>query len=129
MEAEGAWLQDHLLISKGKSMALNYSMINKAFELPDGTQHTIATLQHDRDVFLEIDQYPEVAVQRPGLPGYLPPCVAIGSIIHPEFDRLCDINKDHWISPPTEREGMIYQGKRTATLRSPGGTLIEIIEA
>ncbi len=129
MEAEGAWLQDHLLISKAKSMALNYSMINKAFNLAEGTQHMIATMQHEQDVFLEIDQYPEAATPRPTLPGYLPPCVAIGSIFHPEFDRLCEINLNHWITPPAERQGTLYQGKRTATLRSPGGTLIEIIEA
>ena len=129
MEAEGAWLEEHLKISKGRTLAINYTMINKAFGLPDGTQHKLATLKHERDVFLEIDEYPEEATARSIADGHLPPCVAIGSFIHPEFDAIAELNADHWITPPTARIGTIYKGKRAATLRSPGGTLIEMIEA
>lgn len=129
MEATGAWLQTHLLINKGRSMEIVYSMINNAFNLPSDTKHALATLKHERDVCLEIDQYPKGATPRPKHKGWLPPCVAIGSFIHPEFDALITVNKDHWIVPPVKRKGVIYNNKRVGVLRDPDGTLIEIIEA
>jgi len=117
MEATGAWLEEHLLIEKGRSMEIIYSMINKAFDLPGDTKHAIATLKHERDVFLEIDEYPKGATSRTSHDGMLPPCAAIGSFIHPEFDKLMDINKALWITPPVKRQGALYGGKRTGTLR------------
>ncbi len=128
MEASGAWLENHMLIEKGRSMNIPYSMINKAFSLPLDTQHTIATLKHERDVFLEIDAYPHSTTRRPQQDAMLPPCIAIGSFIHPEFDRLVTVNKDNWITPPAIQDGVIYKGKRAGTLRGPDGTLIEIME-
>jgi len=129
MESSGAWLENHLLIEKGRSMDIIYSMINKAFDLPAETKHALATLKHERDVFLEIDTYPDGATARPQHAGMLPPCAAIGSFIHPEFESLMEINKDHWITPPVTQDGAMYKGKRAATLRAPDGTLIEMIEA
>ena len=129
MEASGAWLEKHLLIEKGRSMEIIYSMINKAFDLPADTKHALATLKHERDVFLEIDEYPKGATIRKTHNGMLPPCAAIGSFIHPEFDKLMEVNKGHWISLPKARNGAIYKGKRAGTLRDPDGTLIEMIEA
>lgn len=129
MEASGAWLEKHLLVEKGRSMEIVYSMINNAFNLPTHTKHALATLKHERDVFLEIDAYPEQTTPRKSHEQMLPPCAAIGSFIHPEFERLMDINKDNWITPPVARQGVIYKGKRSGTLCDPDGTLIEMIEA
>ncbi|MBC6413170.1 MAG: hypothetical protein GDA39_10025, partial [Hyphomonadaceae bacterium] len=92
LEAEARWIRDRLRVSKGRTVALNYTMINGAFGLPDGTQHELATIKHDRDVFLEVDQYPAAATPRARNEGQLPPGICIGSFIHPEFDRICDIN-------------------------------------
>jgi hypothetical protein len=33
-----------------------------------------------------------------------------------------------WITPPVKREGPIYAGARTGTLRAPDGTLVEVVE-
>jgi len=129
MEASGKWLEKHLLIEKGRSMEIIYSMINKAFDLPSDTKHGLATLKHERDVFLEIDDYPEGTTARRAHKDMLPPCAAIGSFIHPEFDKLLKVNKDNWITPPVKRDGVIYKNKRAGTLRAPDGTLIEMIEA
>jgi len=129
MEATGAWLEKHLLIEKGRSMEIVYSMINNAFDLSHDTKHALATLKHGKDVFLEIDRYPDEATARPAHADMLPPCVAIGSFIHPDFDSLMRVNKSHWIVPPIKRDGIMYQGKRAGVLRDPDGTLIEIIEA
>lgn len=129
MEASGAWLEKHLLIEKGRSMEIIYSMINNAFELPTDTLHALSTLKHGRDVFLEIDQYPREAKNRQAHSDMLPPCIAIGSFIHPNFEALMDINAGHWIAPPQKRDGILYQGKLSGVLRDPDGTLIEMIEA
>jgi len=128
MEATGAWLEKHMLITKGRSMEIIYSMINNAFDLPAETKHALATLKHERDVFLEIDTYPEDATPRPRRDGMLPPCAAIGSFIHPEFDKLVEINQGDWITPPVKQDSMIYDGQRSGTLRTLDGTLIEMIE-
>jgi len=128
MEASKTWLQKHLMIDADKDMDINYTMINKAFGLKDGTQHRLCTMMHEKDVFLEIDQYPNGTIERPHHDGMLPPCAAIGSFVHPDFEQLMAINKDNWITPPIKRQGSLYKGKRTATLRAPDGTLIEMIE-
>ncbi|WP_371398130.1 VOC family protein [Fretibacter rubidus] len=129
MEATGAWMQKHLLIEKGRSIELIYSMINNAFNLPADTKHTIATLKHERDVFLEIDQYPDGTITRPTHDGMLPPCAAIASFHHPDFEAVMAANDGLWITPPTRRDGIMYKSKRVGTLRDPDGTLIEMIEA
>jgi len=129
LEVTGKWLEEHLLISKGRSIEIIYSMINNAFDLPADTKHALATLKHERDVFLEIDTYPRGATLRPRHDGMLPPCGAIGSFIHPEFDKLIAVNKGQWITRPVPRDGVMYKGKRAGTLRDPDGTLIEMIEA
>ena len=54
----------------------------------------LATLKHERDVFLEIDTYPEGAAPRARYAGMLPPCAAIGSFIHPDFDALRGVLDD-----------------------------------
>jgi len=128
MQASKAWLRDHLLISSDQDMEINYTMINKAFGLKDGTQHKLCTMMHEKDVFLEIDQYPNGTIARPAHHGMLPPCAAIGSFAHPEFDKLIELNKTNWITPPVKRLGTIYKNKRSGTLRAPDGTLIEMIE-
>lgn len=122
------WLVKQLNLSAGRDMSIDYSMINQAFDLPDGTLHEIATLIHEKDVFLEVDQYPKQATQRPRHEGMLPPCAAIGTFLHPDFDRIDDLNEDNWITPPVKRSGPFYNNKRSGTLSAPDGTLIEIIE-
>lgn len=127
MEASGRWLEAQLLLEKGRSIELIYTMINGAFGLAPDTKHTIATLKHERDVFLEIDQYPNSAKARRSSPGYLPPCVAIGSFNHPDFDVVAELNSG--AARPLNLPGAIYGGKRSIVLRGPDNTLFEIIEA
>lgn len=129
MEASKVWLQKNLLIESDKDMEINYTMINKAFGFEDGTQHKLCTLVHEKDIFLEIDQYPDAAIDRVSHNGMLPPCAAIGSFIHPDFDKLIKLNQEHWITPPSVQDGVLYKNKRASTLRAPDGTLIEMIEA
>jgi catechol 2,3-dioxygenase-like lactoylglutathione lyase family enzyme len=125
MEVSAAWFRETLGIQHGRTMEIIYSMINQAFGLPDDSKHRLATGIHERDCFLEFDQYPVGATARPCAPGALPPGVAMTTLGHPAFDGI----SGDWITPPTPRAGRIYGGRRSGTLRAPDGTLVEVVEA
>jgi len=118
------WFERELKLSPGRSMDIVYTMIANAFGLPHARKHTIATMIHDRDCFLELDQYPDAATPRPKEPDALPPGVAITTLRHPDFDALSG-----WIAQPVAREGAVYGGRRSGTLRAPDGVLVEVVEA
>ena len=118
LEATGAWLEGELGLDKGATIAIDYSMINAAFGLPDGTKHSLATLKHGEDVFLEIDTYPAAATPRPQHAGWLPPGVAMASLVHPGFAHAADA------ACPS---GATYAGQPATLLRGPDGARFEII--
>ncbi|MEM7283437.1 MAG: hypothetical protein AAF438_17610 [Pseudomonadota bacterium] len=103
-------------------------MLANAFGLPLDDLHVISTMVDGRDVFLELDQLPPEGTVRPGIPGSLPQGVAVGSILTPAFDQVHQRCKDLWLSPPVVRPGAIYGGGRSATVKAPDDTLIEVIE-
>jgi catechol 2,3-dioxygenase-like lactoylglutathione lyase family enzyme len=123
LDASLAWFERETRLSLGRKLEIVYTMLAKSFGLPPTDLHTIATVTHGRDVFLELDQYPRQATPRPMHPGELPPGIGIATLKHPEFELL----QGPWIQPPTERDGVIYQGRRTGTKRAPDGSLLEIV--
>lgn len=125
MEASATWFRETLGIQHGRTMEIIYSMINQAFGLPEDSKHRLATGIHERDCFLEFDQYPAEATARPAVPGALPPGVAMTTLRHPAFDAI----PGDWIAPPVRREGAIYTGRCAGTLRAPDGSLVEVVEA
>ena len=124
----GNWLAHTLELKDNPPMKLAYTMLSKAYGMARQTQHTISTLQHERDLFLQIDQMPKAAVTRPQAPHHLPSGIAIGSFHHPDFDHVLSCAGKALISDPQILTGQMYAGKRSVTLKSPDGTLIEIIE-
>lgn len=124
MDASGAWLERVAGLRQGPPMELVYTMIADAFGLPRDQLHTIATLAHGRDLFLEIDQYPPQATSRPSHPGELPPGVALGTLLHPDLDST----PGPWLSPPVSRPGPLYGGRRSGVVQGPDGVLLELIE-
>jgi catechol 2,3-dioxygenase-like lactoylglutathione lyase family enzyme len=126
MKASLDWMVRHCGLAIGRDeMEIVYTMLAKAYGTPMEELHKISTMIHGRDVFLELDQYPGAAIERPRHPGMLVPGCAVGTLWHPDFDAL----PGPWITPPVRREGPIYQGKRAATMKDPDGALIEIVEA
>ena len=123
-----AWCEAKLGLSFGRDMAIVYTMLANAFQVPYENKFTIATLTHDRDVFYEFDQMPPAASARPAFKGRLPQGVAISTIILPDFNERVAAHADWLIGPPTNRSGEIYKGKRAATMRGPDGTLFELVE-
>jgi len=125
LDASMEWMEKHAGVQKGRDMEIVYTMLAKAYGSPMDDLHRIATMIHDRDVFLELDQYPDAAGARPKHDNMLPPGCAIGTLWTPDFDAL----KGPWITPPRIHESAVYKGKRAATMKAPDETLIEIVEA
>ena len=124
MDAANRWLAEHCGLAMGRDMEIVYTMLAKAYGTSEKELHRISTMVHGRDVFLEVDQYPDEAIERPRHEGMLVPGCAIGTLWHPEFDSL----KGPWISEPVQRDGPIYQGKRAGTMVGPDGLLVEMVE-
>ncbi|MDJ0749982.1 MAG: hypothetical protein QNJ11_10890 [Woeseiaceae bacterium] len=129
MNASLDWLAEHAGLEVGRrKLEIVYTMLANAFGLPVDDLHVISTMVHGRDVFLELDQYPPQATTRPHYDGELPQGVALGTLIHPNFDAIEARNADLWITPPAVHDSCIYDGRRAGTLRAPDGTLVEIVE-
>jgi len=125
MQGTKAWFANTLGLKAGRDMDIVYTMLNDSFSLPDTTTHTLCTMIHERDCFLELDQFPAAATPRPQHEGALPPGFAMGTFKHPDFDGI----KGDWITPPVARSSVVYAGGRVGTLRDPDGTLVEVVEA
>jgi hypothetical protein len=123
MDASNRWLESHAGLEMGRDMEIKYTMLAGAYGTDMDELHRISTMVHGRDVFLELDQYPEAAIVRPCHGGMLVPGCAIGTFWHPDFDSL----KGPWISPPVERDGPIYKGRLVGTMKAPDDTLVEMV--
>ncbi len=122
--ASVAWYRDRLLLDEVDSFTIEYSMINKAFDLPAGTLSSLTMIQKGRVPIIEIDDYPPQAKPRVHADGCLPPGNALVTLAVDRFDAL---NLD-FIAPPIARTGPIYNGRRSATTWGLAGELIELIE-
>lgn len=123
------WIAQYLQLGIGRrETAITYTMLANAYDTPEDELHVIATMTHERDVFLELDQYPDAAVSRQRHADHLWPGVSVGSFIHPQFDEVAKRCRDLWISPPAVHDSCIYDGRHAATVAAPDGTLFEIID-
>lgn len=123
-EANLRWLQDSIGLDIGGSYTLEYTMINKAFGLPDGTQSTITMVQKGRLPIIEVDDYPDAATARPRAEGCLPPGNALVTLGVQSLDAV----KVEFITAPVVREGPLYGGRRAATVVGFAGELLELVE-
>jgi catechol 2,3-dioxygenase-like lactoylglutathione lyase family enzyme len=117
------WFARRLGLAEHPEIAIRYTMLSKAFDLPAETRHRIATSGHEIDTFLEFDQYPAGATERPTLAGALPPGIAIVTLTHPDLNAV----SARWLSAPSPRAGAIYGGLRQAVTRTPDGALVELL--
>jgi catechol 2,3-dioxygenase-like lactoylglutathione lyase family enzyme len=118
------WVKDVLGLPVIDPVAIRYSMITLSFGLAEDAKTELVTARGGGQVFLELDQYPEGATERPRHPGALVPGVAITTMLYPDFTRL----EQHWASAPVVREGPLYAGRRSGVLVTPEGALLEVIE-
>ncbi len=118
------WYRTKLGLDEGGTYTLEYTMINKAFDLPAGTQSTITMVQKGRLPIIEVDEYPAEATARGVAHGCLPPGNAVVTLA---VDSLESLDLD-WLTPPLVRDAMPYAGRRSATVRGPAGELLELVE-
>ncbi len=118
------WYADKLMLDIGGSYTIDYTMINKAFALSDGTQSTITMVQKGRLPIIEVDGYPDAATVRPGPDDALP---AGNAIVTLAVDSLDALSLD-FVTPPKKRDGPFYADRRSATVIGPAGERIELIE-
>jgi catechol 2,3-dioxygenase-like lactoylglutathione lyase family enzyme len=115
------WYHDRLGLDIGADYTIPYTMISKAFDLPDDHLSTITMAQKGRMPIIEVDGYPEAATPRPCHPGGLPPGNAIVTLAVEDLDGLAL----DWIMPPEA----FFRGRRSATVRGPAGELLELVQA
>ena len=118
------WFRVQFGLHIDESKAIVYKMINSAFELPDDTRHDIAVGRHGGKILFEFDQYPAAAEPRRSHTGMLPPGIALCTLLHLDFDAIVG----PWITAPTRRDGPIYGGRRVGVMRTPEGSLLEIVD-
>lgn len=117
-------LKTRLGFEEGGTYSVNYTMINKAFGLADGTETTISMIQHQRMPIVEVDDYPDAASPRARHDGMLPPGNAMVTLAVEDLDAT---GLDY-IAPPTRREGPLYAGRRVAAFVGSAGEFTELIE-
>ena len=123
-EASCAWVREQLGATIDPPIDIPYRTINRAFDLPADRLHRLTTARRDGHIFLELDQYPPQAEERPCEADGLVPGIGVVTIGYPDLDQVAG----PWLSPPAVREGTIYGGARVGVLRSPEGALFELVE-
>ena len=118
------WYRTRLNLDIGADYTIPYTMITKAFGLPDDYLSTITMAQKGRMPIVEVDGYPEAAAVRHVDSGRLPPGNAIVTLAVEGLNTL-DVE---WIVRPHRREGALYADRLTGTARGPAGELLELID-
>lgn len=118
------WYADRLGLDEGGSYVIPYTMISRAFGLPEDTRHGLSMAQAGRMPIVEIDDYPAQATVRASGEGMLPPGNAVVTLA---VDRL-DGRGLTFVTPPVVRDGPVYANRRAATVVGPAGELLELIE-
>lgn len=124
MRRTAKWFADKLEYEMSEPVAIRYSINSKAFALPAEMLHEIVTASSPTDIFLEFDQYPDEATQRPCHTGRLPPGTSLCTLVYPGIDRLAL----EWLGPPVVRGGALYGGRKVGTVLTPEGALLELID-
>jgi hypothetical protein len=118
------WYAAQIGLDMGGVYTLEYTMINRAFGLADGTQSTISMIQKGRLPIVEVDGYPAAATVRPHATGCLPPGNALVTLA---VDSLDALHVD-FIIPPAHQDGPLYAGRRSASVIGPAGEILELVE-
>ena len=125
LDASLAWFERETRLSLGRKWTSSIRCSPNHSDCRQADLHTIATLMHGRDVFLELDQYPRAATSAPCARQASCRLVSVSRrLMHPEFELL-EGTLD--TSRRRERDGVIYQGRRAGTKRAPDGSLLEIV--
>jgi hypothetical protein len=98
--------------------------INQAYGLQNGTTLSTSMIKVGHLPIVEIEQYPHGTDVRPMSGNELPPGIAMMSIAIDNLDTI----EDDFVTEPSPRSGLLYAGRRVATVMGPTEELIELIE-
>ena len=115
--------QRHFGVPIAPVMPAVISVLSNAQGLPPETKHDLAALALKGQSFIEADTMPAGTLPRGGLPGELPPAIAMVSF---GVDRLPE-GLDYLASPAALPEAP-YHGRRAAIAVGAAGEWIELIE-
>ena len=113
----------HFGVAIAPVMPAVISVLSNAQGLHPDTQHDLAALALQGQSFIEADTMPAATLPRGGLPGELPPAIAMVSF---GVDKLPDSLE--YLAPPAPLAEAPYHGRRTAVATGAAGELIELIE-
>jgi hypothetical protein len=119
------FLHDRLGMDSGAPVQARMTVLNKAFGLDIETTHPLAMTRLSPEYAIELDQYPDAAVQRPHRKGELPPAM---SLVTFETDSLESV-RDLLLAPPRRIKHVPYNGRKVGTIRGSAGELMELVES
>lgn len=111
-------------LQRSATHSLRDGLINRAFDFPTNTVHTISIVQNGRTPSAQIDQYPADAGRRAGRTGWLPAGYAIVSVLVDDIARLPlgDRTTGDALTP----SGGLYRGRKTRIIRGAAAEIIEL---
>ncbi len=125
LETSQKFFYDKLMVPKGKEIKTEIWSVSNAFHLSRDTLYTISAGKLTNSSLIEIDEYPEGAIRRPLVPGYLPPGVSHVSFLINNIEEI----PLYWLTEPSTFSGLPYQNRRQVTFFGSSGELIELIES
>jgi hypothetical protein len=124
LPATQSFLESTLGLPSSQPIQARMTVLNKSFGLDIETTHPLAIAKVSAQYSIELDQYSDIASQRPVKKGELPPSMALVSFETPSLDAV----KNKLLAPPQKIKQSPYNGRRTGTLKGPSGELFELIE-
>jgi hypothetical protein len=118
------FLRERMGLQVGNAGQARMTVLNKAFGLDIETTHPLAMARLSPEYAIELDGYPEAAVERPARRGELPPAMALVTFETQSLEPLSDL----LLAPPKRIAGTPYNNRRAGTFRGPGGALFEVVE-
>lgn len=116
--------EEALGLKRSDEFEIDYRSLNWAFGLPTGTTHNLTILDAGNTAVLQVDQYPDMAIQRKISPGYLPPNVSMVSFVVSSLDQV----KADFLSDAVCSNDKPYNGRASAVIRGKAGELMELVE-
>lgn len=116
-----AWFEETAQLDKADKFTINYTTINSAFDLADGTLTDLQMIQKGRLPILEIDGYPRLTVKRPIENGYLPQANSIVSLAVDSIEKSSLCNQTYF-------DFFEYCGRKSAITTGLNGEKLELIE-
>ena len=111
-------------IEVSKPQPVRMSALNAILGFDSEREHPLSTANIGGPFMIELDQYPEGTIDRPLLPGDIPPGISIVSFVVEDLDTIPVNYRSKFLKPA----GRPYNGNRSGLTVGPNGEWIELIE-